>query len=181
MFFCFYSAIFKLTSVRFQTFAYNSTTVRSSCCNVICDILSPEIFWGDPPGQGCRNPGEWGIYPHNKFLTMVCIWALDDVWIFFFLVFTWFWGQKQFNFRWRLFFEVDKNSSIFGEDLLLRWTKTLQFSVKIFFFFGLHLICSREKNCCRALFPPMLKIGKIGVKLQIISSMLNINRHHCPP
>ena len=30
-FLCFYSAIFQLTSAKFQTFAYNSRTVRSSC------------------------------------------------------------------------------------------------------------------------------------------------------
>ena len=30
VFFCFYSAIFQLTSARFQTFAYNSRTVGSS-------------------------------------------------------------------------------------------------------------------------------------------------------
>ena len=30
MFLCFYSAIFQLTSAKFQTFAYNSRTVRSS-------------------------------------------------------------------------------------------------------------------------------------------------------
>ena len=30
VFLCFYSAIFQLTSARFQTFAYNSRTVRSS-------------------------------------------------------------------------------------------------------------------------------------------------------
>ena len=31
VFFCFYSAIFQLTSAKFQTFAYNSRTVGSSC------------------------------------------------------------------------------------------------------------------------------------------------------
>ena len=30
VFLCFYSAIFQLTSAKFQTFAYNSTTVGSS-------------------------------------------------------------------------------------------------------------------------------------------------------
>ena len=37
--------------------------------------------------------------------------------------------------------------------------KTLQDSVKTFFF-GLHLICPREKNRGRASSPPMLLIGK---------------------
>ena len=37
-------------------------------------------------------------------------------------------------------------------------TKTVQFSVKTFSF-GVHLICSREKNSGRASSPPMLKIG----------------------
>ena len=46
--------------------------------------------------------------------------------------------------------------------------KTLQFSVKTFFF-GLHLTCLPEKDRGRGSSPQCRKSGKIGVKLQIIT------------
>ena len=58
-------------------------------------------------------------------------------------------GEKVPQFWWRPFFfgiplNSGKKCSIFGEEL----------------FFGLHLICSTEKNRSRGLSQPMLKIGK---------------------
>ena len=90
-------------------------------------------------GGGYIPPIIW-LHPPNN-LTMVCIWALDGLWTIV-LVFTWFRGQKLFKSRWRPFFRSsldfgDKNSSSLGEDL----------------FFGLHLICLREKNSGRASSP----------------------------
>ena len=102
---------------------------------------------------------------------MVCILALDDVWIFF-------WSSRNFG---------DKNSLIFGEELffgllLNSGTKTFQLSMKIFFFFfGLHLICLHKKNFGRASSSPMLKIRRNWGKIAnyFPQPMLNINRHHC--
>ena len=68
-----------------------------------------------------------------------------------------FWSSLKFG---------DKNCSIFEEDLFL-------------FCFGLHLIWLRENNCGRGSSPRNVENRtKIGVKLQIIPTMLNINRPH---
>ena len=88
---------------------------------------------------------------------MVCIWALDDVWSFF-------WSSRDFG---------DKYSSISGEELFFALhlnsdTKTVQFSVKTFFvwtrFARKHVerlsYLLYVKKIVVELHPPMLKIGK---------------------
>ena len=44
VFLCFYSAIFQLTSAKFQTFAYNSRTVRSSCKKFLQQFEINELY-----------------------------------------------------------------------------------------------------------------------------------------
>ena len=60
----------------------------------------------------------------------------------------------------------EKKCSNFGEELFL---------------FGLHLICSPEKNCGRGSFPPMLKIGQNRGEIVNFppTPMLNKDRHPC--
>ena len=94
--------------------------------------------------------GGWEIYPPNNLsmvyicispnnLTLVCIWAQVSTWIR---------EKKVFLFWWRPFFGFYLNS---GEKSVPSLVKT---------FFGVHWICSPEKNRGRGLFPPMLVIGQ---------------------
>ena len=85
--------------------------------------ITPNNLTASPPIISLWSASA-SAYP--PIITLFRILALDDLWTFS-LVFTLF-----------------RISGI----------KTLQFSVKTFsFFFGLHLICSGEKNSCRASFP----------------------------
>ena len=88
----------------------------------IAQLLESQEFLSgqhDILNQGCRNPGVhlpqmiW-LHPLNNLimvyicippnnLTLVCIWALDDVWSSF-LVFTWIRGKKSSIFGEHFFF-----------------------------------------------------------------------------
>ena len=66
----------------------------------------------------------------------------------------------------------------FGEDLFL-WSSP-EFGEKSVPFFGLHLICSPEKNCGRGSSSPMLKIRQNWAKIaNYPPPMLNKDLHPC--
>ena len=100
------------------------------------------------------------ILPNN--LTLVCIWAQVSTWI------------------------REKKCSFFGEDLLFSfffvftWIRGKSVPSLVKTFFGLHLICSPEKNRGRGLSPPMLKIGQNWGKIaNYPPPVLNKDRHPC--
>ena len=139
--------------------------------------------------QGCRNPGGWrDISPPIIWLHLPIIWLWStsasppmiglysafERWMVFgpffgfhvisgtntlqFLVKTlFFWSSLKFG---------DKNCSIFGEDLFF-----------VLFWSSLNLVTWKQ-SWSRFIPPQCWKQGKIGVKLQIIPPMLNINRPH---